>query len=416
MKKNILTQIITIILVSQCVYGQGVSWKKSTDGITFEEVKALAKAENKKIFLDFFTVWCGPCKRMDKEIFSKEEIGTIYNENFINYKINAEKGVGVSLAKTFDIKAYPTYIYLETDGSLISRRTGLSDDISTIPAMLEFTKAVANGGKIKILKDYELDYNNGNRDAAFLKRYLSKYSEEKFTYPPPHLVLEWLNALPEIKDRDNTSYLLNRCDSKPGSKVYDYIIENIEQFPFFKEKDNLVRWLSTTISFHESESFKLMSLETVKTSITNDFPKYGPLAIQFYELNKNYRGKKKDKAYLEDYLDIIEKGQLDIDLEPFIHMEIMQIKNIDTTYFERIFPLVKSYSDESTDDALPQFIYGYYLYKIDKRKEAIEHIQKHKQLITAHAKEVATKAYAKNMLKHIEVMESGSALNEFNFF
>ena len=40
----------------------GIAWEKNVDGVTFAQVKELAKKENKKIFLDFYTKWCGPKK------------------------------------------------------------------------------------------------------------------------------------------------------------------------------------------------------------------------------------------------------------------------------------------------------------------------------------------------------------------
>ena len=59
------------------------------EGIVFEHVdfkqaKELAKAQNKLIFIDAYTTWCGPCKLMAKTVFTEKEVGDFYNSNFIN--------------------------------------------------------------------------------------------------------------------------------------------------------------------------------------------------------------------------------------------------------------------------------------------------------------------------------------------
>ena len=59
------------------------------DGIKFEKdnwenTLAKAKAENKIVFVDAYTTWCGPCKKMDANTFPDKKVGDFYNKNFIN--------------------------------------------------------------------------------------------------------------------------------------------------------------------------------------------------------------------------------------------------------------------------------------------------------------------------------------------
>src|SRR3972149_4785135 len=77
---------------------------------TFAEIKAKAKKENKIIFIDCYTSWCGPCKQMDKEVFTNDSVVDFYNKNFTNGKRDMEKGEGIELAKKYEINAYPTFI------------------------------------------------------------------------------------------------------------------------------------------------------------------------------------------------------------------------------------------------------------------------------------------------------------------
>jgi len=62
------------------------------------EVLALAELEGKTVFLDAYTNWCRPCKVMEKEVFTRPDVGTLYNDNFLNVRMNMERGIGVKLA------------------------------------------------------------------------------------------------------------------------------------------------------------------------------------------------------------------------------------------------------------------------------------------------------------------------------
>ena len=50
---------------------------------TWDEAIALAKKEKKKIFVDFYTEWCGPCLNMSLTVFVLPQVGEVYNKNFV---------------------------------------------------------------------------------------------------------------------------------------------------------------------------------------------------------------------------------------------------------------------------------------------------------------------------------------------
>lgn len=91
---------------------------------TFDEVLAKAKKENKMIFVDCYTTWCGPCKWMAKNVFTNDTAADFYNKNFVNAKIDMEKGEGIEISKKYGIRAYPTLIYLNSDGTQLHRICG----------------------------------------------------------------------------------------------------------------------------------------------------------------------------------------------------------------------------------------------------------------------------------------------------
>lgn len=84
------------------------------------EVLALAKHEQKMIFVDVYTTWCGPCMKMNKTVFKDVAVVQYMNENFINVKIDAEKGEGKEIAQKYQVGCYPTFLFVHQEGDLLS--------------------------------------------------------------------------------------------------------------------------------------------------------------------------------------------------------------------------------------------------------------------------------------------------------
>ena len=91
---------------------------------SFDELLAKAKAENKLLFIDGYTTWCGPCKMLAKQTFPQKEVGTYMNARFVSAQIDMERGEGPELAKRFGISAYPTMLILRPDGTLVNKLVG----------------------------------------------------------------------------------------------------------------------------------------------------------------------------------------------------------------------------------------------------------------------------------------------------
>jgi thiol:disulfide interchange protein len=91
------------------------SWSKAVEQ---------AQKENKPIFLDAYASWCGPCKLLKKNTFTKKEAGDFFNSNFINVAVDMEKGEGPALSKKFEVDAYPTLIIADKNGNIVTYTKG----------------------------------------------------------------------------------------------------------------------------------------------------------------------------------------------------------------------------------------------------------------------------------------------------
>ena len=117
-----------VLLIMICVFaagarGEGIRFFKGS----FQEALKQAKAENKKVFVDFYTTWCGPCQLMSKNVFPDDEVGAYFNEHFINYKINAEDKVYLPEVKRYGVTAYPNMLILDAAGNVLGRQLGATD-------------------------------------------------------------------------------------------------------------------------------------------------------------------------------------------------------------------------------------------------------------------------------------------------
>ncbi|WP_018623028.1 thioredoxin family protein [Spirosoma luteum] len=117
--------------------------KDSPEGIQFTEaswkdILKKAKAEKKVIFLDAYASWCGPCKLLQKNVFTKKSVGDYYNSKFINVKMDMEKGEGPALAQVYPLEAYPTLLYIDGNGKILRKVLGLQ----TPEALIAIGKSV----------------------------------------------------------------------------------------------------------------------------------------------------------------------------------------------------------------------------------------------------------------------------------
>lgn len=94
------------------------------ENLSLEAAMEKAEKEDKKIFIDVYTTWCGPCKRMDAEVFSDKMVGERMSKEYIALKIDYERSpFRIDISK-YRIKGYPTLLFLDAKGIEIGRIFG----------------------------------------------------------------------------------------------------------------------------------------------------------------------------------------------------------------------------------------------------------------------------------------------------
>src|SRR5437879_13699157 len=84
------------------------------------EVIAAAKQRKAPIFLDVYTDWCGPCARLEREVFPRPEVKAAL-AGYRVQRYDAERGAGVEVAAKYHVQSYPSLLVLFPDGTLLER-------------------------------------------------------------------------------------------------------------------------------------------------------------------------------------------------------------------------------------------------------------------------------------------------------
>ena len=205
----------------------GNSFAQYAEGVIFldsswEEVIELAQKEDKLIFLDAYTDWCQPCKAMDRDVFPKKEIGDLINDSFVSVKINMEKGEGLALREKYNIKAYPTLLFVDANEKQVHRIAGYQN----VEQLLSVAKIALD--PTKRLHSMKEKFDSGNRDEAFLKKY-AKASLKALDGSHIKIAEAYLETQEKWSSTKNMDFIYTFL-TDTDTKMFDYLIENKARF------------------------------------------------------------------------------------------------------------------------------------------------------------------------------------------
>ncbi|CAA6829408.1 MAG: Putative disulfide-isomerase [uncultured Aureispira sp.] len=324
---------------------------------TWDEVKAKAEKENKPIFVDAYTTWCGPCKWMSKEIFSQEEVGVYMKQNFIAYKMDMEKGEGPDFAKNNNVVAYPTLLYFDAKGDMIHKGVGARD----AEGLIDLSNAALDPSKqlVAFVEKYEA----GTRDKDFLMTYLTVLNdcgedleapfkaywekiddEEKQTAETLELMLgvtssfgnfkspitqyflahktayETATSKEEIADILNTCYLygvwnLAKMEDKKEAKVFNK--ELLEAFPAAKKEfKKRLAYMKATMET-PPDAAKVNKAYSQCLKVTNNWSELNSVAWNVYEKEDDLKKLKLGLGWINRSIEI-EENYFNVDTKAFL--------------------------------------------------------------------------------------------------
>jgi thioredoxin-related protein len=254
----------------------------AAQGITFEHsewtaILAKAKSENKVIFMDAYTTWCGPCKMMSNQTFPNKEVGDFYNKNFVSAKIDMEKGEGVDLARKYQVNLYPTLLFIDGDGEIVHRTAGFMAP----KEFLDLGKTAL--APEKRLKGLDAKYASGDRNPDVL--YALAMAKSGAADPNASAIADEYLKTQGDKGSDKNMELIYQVVTDPFSDGFKYLIKNKQLFEkkfgiqqvTGKIEQNFTEYLSQRPEMPEAEVDKLF---------TTVFQADGPKLSSSYRITK----------------------------------------------------------------------------------------------------------------------------------
>lgn len=136
MHKILFSFLLLFIANTAAGNAQEIKWMSMNEALEAQQ------KEPKKIFMDAYTDWCGPCKLLDKNTFSNKDVAKYVNEHYYPVKFNAEGTDTIhykdktfknanyipgksgrnnphDFARAIGVRAYPSLVFFDEKGALL---------------------------------------------------------------------------------------------------------------------------------------------------------------------------------------------------------------------------------------------------------------------------------------------------------
>ena len=207
-----------LFIFSQSIEAQGVKFLKGK----LAGVMSLAQKENKLVFIDAYTTWCGPCKAMTQNVFPKKIAGDYFNAHFVSIKMDMEKGEGKEVALKYNVRSFPTLLFLDSEGTLVHKVAGYQSAENLIK---QGKKAKNPEASLTAMKER---FDIGNRDPSFLLKYMElRYNMADNSHG--RIAEAYLKTQKDWTS-PNALKTIYKYTSDADSEMFRYLVEHKETF------------------------------------------------------------------------------------------------------------------------------------------------------------------------------------------
>lgn len=215
MNRSIL--LLIIFLIPLFSFTQGINFYKGD----LKTIMDIAEKNDKFIFVDCYTSWCGPCKWLEKNVFTNSNVAKFYNKNFINYRLDMQKSEGKDFARKYLVNAYPTLLFIDVKGNIQHRYVGACDTATFIAIGKQALDTTNNFGSM--LRKYQ----SGNRQPEFLAKFALTCASVYYPYDINEYFKTQVDS--QLISKLNVQ-IMERYKPNISSREYLYIMNNVDKF------------------------------------------------------------------------------------------------------------------------------------------------------------------------------------------
>ena len=226
MKKTLIPFLLTMWFVTTLSAQESAKGISFHDNTPWKEILHLAQKENKLIFMDCYTSWCGPCKALAKNVFTQEKVGEFFNPRFINVKYDMEKGDGKMLNEKYKkyIVGYPTLLLLNAEGDVLQQLAGFKEAYE----LIEGIKQASEG---KDLFSLAAEYQQGNREIGFMKDFIQSLNNAFLKDSVARVANQYIRTLsPKDLDKDDVWEVFGSYVTDVRSDAFEYLVNNADRY------------------------------------------------------------------------------------------------------------------------------------------------------------------------------------------
>ena len=278
---NTLSLALLLMLSTEAL-AQGISF---LDNRPMEEVLSQAKKEGKMVFVDCYATWCVPCKMLSTKVFPQKEAGDFFNPRFVSLKLDMEKGEGPEMGKKWDVGAYPTLIFMNSDGEVQFQLVGARDSkhlVDTVAVLLENSKP----------SELAVRYKSGERSSRLVMDYIHELQGKRKMHTVEAVAVEFVNTHQQSLLNDTLAQqILGRYVQDPHNDGFLYAYSIRDQLPKTLVEQMEIKWKTFTKSYYIPASFimknKRMMLECLEMSKDIDRIAPGQISMAINTLEKS---------------------------------------------------------------------------------------------------------------------------------
>ncbi|WP_448103445.1 DUF255 domain-containing protein [Pedobacter panaciterrae] len=361
---------------------------KFEHGLSWEQVKTKAKAENKYIFMDVFATWCGPCKAMDEKVYPNERLGNFVNDEFISIKVQAdtskldndETKSWYADAKRIlvdnKVNGLPTFLFFSSTGKLVDRGIGYKD----INGLLELAGNAINPKKqyytqVEKYRRKKLDFN----DMPSLAKTAKSFNQNELA----NIVAEdyidhYLLKLREDKlfTKDNLTFISDFMGNTKTNR-FKFFFKNQEKVDGILGENKSAYSIRTAINQDYIPDYKTWTSsppdwDSVEKTVTKTFGHLGQEMVwgkRMIYAQDNKQWEALGKYYQLYFEKVLRRPEYDINhvsWDVFLHVKDPKVLEFTIEVMRYALDVYYTYNPGAVDT------YANLLHKVGRTREAIE--------------------------------------------